>query len=174
MKKEYWRKSRQCQKCKYYRPEGTRPDSIDPTTVWKESCRCAGYSFQQGLKEAEICFDFESFEKESSSEDKEMKELFVRQHLCFFCAFYDNNGLSVYVPIDENRRKSEESKELSKKEEWRNERRCRGYVHEEGIDIDCFCSSYLSWEQWAEIQSYPPGSEEKIRKWQELSASITS
>ena len=38
MKKEFWRKAPQCAKCVYHCPEGTRPDSIDPTTVWKEAC----------------------------------------------------------------------------------------------------------------------------------------
>lgn len=82
MKKEFWRKAPQCAKCQFHCPEGTRPDSIDPTTVWKEACRCSGYSFWPELEESEICFDFKTEGQNSSSKDKAEKEQWAMQHRC--------------------------------------------------------------------------------------------
>lgn len=167
MKKEFWRKAPQCAKCQFHCPEGTRPDSIDPTTLWKEACRCSGYSFWPELEEAAICFDFKTEGRNSSSKDIAEKEQWARRHLCINCAFYETNGLSAYVPLDG---KSEESKLL----EWMQERRCRGYVHVKEKDLNCFCSSFLSLNQWAEVQACPPCSEEKGKKWREFIALNTA
>ena len=121
MKKEFWRKAPQCAKCIYHCPEGPRPDAIDPTTDWKEACRCCGYSFWPELGDAEMCFDFKTEGQDSATSDNAEKEQWARQHLCFRCAFYEMNGYDAYVPLDCG-------SEASKREEWRNERRCRGYV----------------------------------------------
>ena len=53
---------------------------------------------------------------------------------------------------------------------WNQERRCRGYVSVKEKDLNCFCSSFLSLNQWAEVQACPPCSEEKGRKWREFTA----
>lgn len=74
MKKKFWRKAPQCAKCVYHCPEGARPDSIDPTTVWKEACHCCGYSFWPELGEAEMCFDFKTEGQNSAAKDKAEKE----------------------------------------------------------------------------------------------------
>lgn len=158
MKREFWRKAPQCAKCLFHCPKGTRLDSIDPTIAWKEACHCSGYSFWLELKEAEICFDFKTKGDNASYKDNAKKELWAKQHLCINCAFYETNGLSAYVPLDGN-------SEASKRQEWMNERRCRGYVHVKDKDLNCFCSSFLSLNQWAEVQACPPCSEEKRRKW---------
>lgn len=167
MKKEFWRKAPQCTKCIYHRPEGNRPDSIDPTTVWKEACHFCGYSFWPELGEAEICFDFKTEGQNSSTKDKTEKELWAKQHQCIYCAFYENNGLDVYVPIDKGGA-------TAKLAEWRTERRCRGYVYVKDKDCNSFCSSFLTLSQWAEVQTCPPYSEEKSRKWREFTALNTT
>lgn len=163
MKKEFWRKAPQCAKCVYHCPEGARPDSIDPTTVWKEACHCCGYSFWPELGEAEMCFDFKTEGQNSAAKDKAEKEQWARQHLCIHCAFYETNGFAVYVPLDKGG-------EAAKMAEWMQERRCRGYVSVKEKDLNCFCSSFLSLNQWAEVQACPPCSEEKGRKWREFTA----
>ena len=167
MKKEFWRKAQQCAKCIHHCPEGSRPDSMDPTTVWEEACRCCGYSFWPELEEAEMCFDFKTEGQNSAEKDKAAKDQWARQHLCIHCAFYETNGFDVYVPLDKG-------SEADKMREWRNDRRCRGYVSVKEKDLNCFCSSFLSLSQWAEIQASPLCSEEKIRKWREFTALNTS
>ena len=162
MRKEYWRKAAQCAKCVYHAPAGTRPDSMDPEAVWKEACHCCGYSFWPELEEAEMCYDFSTgpgFEKV----DKAEKEFWAKGHLCSQCAFYDMNGYSAYIPLDRGG-------EASKRAEWNLERRCRGYVNVKEKDCGSFCSSFLSLDQWAEVQSCPPCSEEKGHKWNEFIA----
>ena len=167
MKKEYWRKAQQCAKCVYHCQEGTRPDALDPTTVWKEACRCSGYSLCPELKEAEMCFDFKTEGQNSAARDKAEKERWARRHLCKRCAFYETNGFDVYVPLVKGG-------ETEKMREWRDERRCRGYVSVIEKDLNCFCSSFLSLNQWAEVQACPPYSEEKGRKWREFTALNTT
>lgn len=167
MKKEFWRKTPQCTGCIYHCPEGTRPDSIAPSTVWKEACHCCGYSFWPELEEAEICFDFRTEGQDSAAKDKAEKEQWARQHLCIHCAFYETNGYDPYVPLDNK-------SEADKMREWMQERRCHGYVHVEDKDFNCFCSSYLSLNQWAEVQACPPFSEEKSQKWRDFTALNTA
>lgn len=178
MKKEFWRKAPQCAKCVYHCPEGTRPDSIDPTTVWKEACRCCGYSFWPELGEAEMCFDFKTEGANSAAKDKAEKEQWAKQHLCIHCAFYETNGLSAYVPLLDVKQEEDQVMSESTKAkilaEWNQERRCRGYVSVKEKDLNCFCSSFLSLSQWAEVQACPPCSEEKGRKWSEFTALNTS
>ena len=178
MKKEFWRKAPQCTKCIYHCPEGIRPDSIDPTTVWKEACHSCGYSFWPELEEAEICFDFKTEGQNSAAKDKAEKEQWAKQHLCINCAFYETNGLSAYVPLnwkdEDDNAPLGGRKEASKLLEWMQERRCRGYVHVKEKDLNCFCSSFLSLNQWAEVQACPPCSEEKGRKWREFTALNTA
>ena len=166
MKKEFWREAPQCLKCVYYSPVGTRPDSIDPTTGWKESCLCCGYSFWQELEDAEVCFDFKT-KGRHPSKDKDEKDRWAKQHRCIHCAFYETNGLSVYVPLDRGG-------ETAKLAEWNAERRCRGYVPVNEKDCNVFCSSFLSLNQWAVVQACPPCSEEKSRIWKEFIALNTS
>lgn len=162
MKKEFWRKSPLCNKCIYHSPEGKRPDSINPESIWKEACHCCGYSFWPELEEAEICFDYKSIEN-NPAEDKAQRDKWAKQHQCIGCAFYETNGLSVYIPLDRGG-------ETAKLAEWNAERRCRGYVYDKAHDKSAFCSSFLSINQWAEVQACPPLSEEKSRKWRELTA----
>jgi len=157
MKKEFWRKAHQCAKCIYHCPEDTRSDSIDPTEVWKEACLRCGYSFWPELEEAEMRFDFKTEGQNSAAKDKAEKDQWARKHLCIRCAFYETNGLSTYVPLDGK-------SETTKLAEWMQERRCHGYVNVKEKDLNCFCSSFLSLSQWAEVQACPPGSEEQSRK----------
>ena len=169
MKKEFWRKAPQCKTCTYHCPEGKRPDSIDPESIWKEACHCCGYSFWPELEEAEICFDYKG-KAGTAATDRADKERWAKKHLCIECAFYETNGLSAYIPLD----RRDKGGEAAKLAEWNAERRCRGYVHDESHDKSGFCSSFLSLSQWAEVQACPPCSEEKRRKWEEFRAQNTS
>ena len=142
MKKEFWRKAPQCAKCIYHCPEGTRPDSIDPTTVWKEACHCCGYSFWPELGEAEMCFDFKTEGPDSAARDKAEKEQWARQHLCHQCAFWENNGIAYLDCEDKNRQA-----------EWELGYRCQGFLHLPGDEP--ICRTFLTIEQWKEIESTP-------------------
>lgn len=59
-KKEYYRKCLLCPGCAFHRPEGKRPGSIDPDTIWKEACGLYGYSFFQDLEPAADCEGFKT------------------------------------------------------------------------------------------------------------------
>lgn len=48
MKKEFWRKSRQCVDCIYHCPQGPRKESTDATAVRKEACRFKHVVFLAG------------------------------------------------------------------------------------------------------------------------------
>lgn len=110
-----------------------------------------------------MCFDFKTEGQNSVAKDKAEKEGWARLHQCLRCAFYETNGYDAYVPLDNK-------SEADKMREWIQERRCRGYVSVKEKDLNCFCSSFLSLSQWAEVQACTPRSEEKGRKWRELIA----
>lgn len=159
MKKEFWRKAPQCPTCTHHCPEGKRLDSIDPKTIWKEACRFCGYSFWPELEDAEICFDFKSQGRDSLKSDKAAKDKWAREHPCLHCAFYETNGIEYY-----------DHPERGKLEDWNAEHRCRGYVPIKEKDKNGFCSSYLSVNQWAEVESTPIYEGQRIRKWDEFRA----
>lgn len=154
MKREFWRKAPQCAKCVYHCSEGTRPDSLDPSTVWKEACRFCGYSFWPELEEAVICFDFKS-EGRNTSKDKVEKDKWAKKHLCSQCAFYGMNGFDL-----------RDTKLIKNKDEWNAECRCRGYCPNKENDKGGFCSDYLSLDQWAEVEATPIYGGDRIRKWE--------
>ncbi len=157
MKKEFWRKAPQCSSCVYHRPEGKRPHSVDPDTIWKESCFICGFSFWPELEEAEICFDYASQRKDSAMVDKAEKDRWAKKHICSRCAFYETNGFEYF-----------DHPEIGKYEAWNADFRCRGYIHIIDNDHNCFCSSFLSLEQWAEVESTPIYEGQRIRKWEEF------
>lgn len=157
MKKEFWRKAPQCEKCVYYCPKGNGRDVLDPKLVWREACRFSGYTFWPELEDAAICFDFKSEGQTSVVKDKAEKDKWVKQHLCNRCAFYGMNGFDL-----------RDMTLIKTVEEWNEQHRCRGYVNRAENDKNGFCSSYLSLEQWAEVEATPIFGGKRIRKWEEF------
>ena len=154
MKKEYWRKAQQCAKCVHHCPEGPRPHLMDPTTIWKEACSHSGYSFRPQLEEAEICFNFKNKDIASRRKDKTEMAEWARKHPCRKCAFYDMNGFEL-----------RDKKLIKTEEDWYEQYRCPGYAHVKEHDKDGFCSSFLTLDQWAELQSTPIYDGERMQKW---------
>ncbi len=153
MRKEFWRKAQQCDKCIYHCPEGMRPGSLEPDTHWKEACRFCGTAFWQKLEMAEICYDFATDLIDLEGKDKKEKDVWARRHLCSKCAFYGMNGFEIR---DKNLYKE--------KEDWDDQLRCRGYVHIPDKEPDGLCASFLSMDQWSIVELAPVGAE-RIRRW---------
>ena len=159
MKREFWRKAPQCAKCIYHCPEGPRPDSIDPHTIWKEACRSYGYSFWQELVEAEICFDYKTDQIIHDVEDQKEKDSWAKIHLCSSCAFYEMNG---YELCDKSI--------VGNQAEWDALHRCHGYIWNDEVEPEGNCLSYLSLEQWAIVEGTPIKEGERIRVWEKFRA----
>ena len=157
MKKDFWRKSRQCADCIHHRSQGLRQESTDPVAVWKEACRFSGYSFWPDLEECEICFDFESSGSDTRKQDKTGIDRWVNNHLCSQCAFYGMNGYDLC-----------DKTIIRNPGEWNAQHRCHGYSRSKEADKNCFCSSFLSLPQWAAVESTPIRAGERIRKWEEF------
>lgn len=157
MKKEFWRKSRQCADCIHHRSQGLRQESTDPVAVRKEACRFSGYSFWQELEECEICFYFESAGSDTRKQYKTKIDRWANKHLCSQCAFFGINGYDLC-----------DKTIIRNPGEWHALHRCQGYFRSKEADKNCFCSSFLSLPQWATVESTPLRDGERIRKWEEF------
>lgn len=131
---------------------------MDSTTIWKEACSHSGYSFWPQLEEAEICFNFKNKDIASRRKDKAETLEWVKKHPCTKCAFFGMNGFDLW---DKKLIKNEKDWE----ENWNEQYRCPGYAHVKEHDKDGFCSSFLTLDQWAELQSTPIYDSERMHKW---------
>lgn len=62
MKKQYYdHKCVKCPVCGWFQPEGKRPSTVDPETVWPEACGNYGYSFDLN-RYPELADDCEGFQ----------------------------------------------------------------------------------------------------------------
>ena len=147
---------------------------MDPTTIWKEACSHSGYNFWPQLEEAEICFNFKNKDIASRKKDKAETLEWVKKHPCTKCAFYERNGEAFVNPISKSKSDNEAILAKKKEEEWLTQYRCPGYAHVKEHDKDGFCSSFLTLDQWAELQSTPIQDDERMHKWDAFREKNTS
>lgn len=156
MKREWYRKCKECNECAFHHPEGPRQNSLDPNATWKESCECSGYSFWPELTPIGQCFDFLTPEQWSKIKtgDRINEELWKsslysnnekrrKKQPCCDCAFFLWNGHGAC------RTDLEFGKEC--KDSWMTRWKCPGYYFDAEKDPEYGCSSFLTVGQWASI-----------------------
>ena len=143
MQKPLFCKARMCENCVYFIPKRNPSDtSIIGSPHWKEACSLSAHALASFMPEADICFDFKSASSDTKLMDNNIKDNWAKEHLCHQCAFWENNGIAYLDCEDKNRQA-----------EWERGYRCQGYLHLPGDEP--ICSTFLTIEQWKEIESTP-------------------
>jgi len=163
MKKEYYRKSRQCETCVFH---------CYDLEAHKESCKSAGYYLWDDLEPATICFDALTEEQWNMLQNipvslgKRAEKWYkihcsnnakwTSSHKCRSCAFFGENG---HNGCEHDDREDYETYPLTY--------RCRGY-YQSVEEKEGECHDYLTVEQWAIIQNTPKNTGERAALWEKF------
>ena len=146
-------KVRTCEKCVYFIPQRDLSiTSIIGAPHWKEACRFSAHAFAPCVPEADICFDFKNASIDSKTENLNIKEDWAKVHLCHQCAFWENNGIA-YLDCEDKDRQAV----------WERFHRCHGYLQLSSDEL--VCSTFLTVEQWKEVESTPMEGFARGEKW---------